>query len=254
MQSFAQKKAVEIIKKQDKNIIQLFVKNNTHATQSLRLTLKGYGFELDRESQTVLIIPAKQKILGATITLSKTEKSSYSYNTRRKIGNVKAKHTKDYKYGLPYAKDKAYKVMQGYNGIFSHKDKQAIDFDMPVNTPVYASREGVVVKVKKNSKKGCPTTDCIDDANFIMIEHSDGTIGEYVHLRYRGISVKEGMKVKKGQKIGFSGNTGFSSAPHLHFEVFIHDMDGNKNTVPTLFEIEKDKSVILKKGDNFVKS
>ncbi|WP_053002640.1 M23 family metallopeptidase [Kordia jejudonensis] len=248
---FAQNKDVEIIKKQNKNVIVFYVKNNTHATQSLQLTFDGYGYTLDKESPLLLIIPPKKQIEGVTLTFSKTEKSKYSYKSTYTLGNINAVHDTEYAYTLPYKKGTSHQIMQGYDGSFSHKGKKAIDFNMPVNTPIYATRDGVVIKIKKNSKKGCPTVDCIDDGNLIMIEHVDGSIGEYVHLRYRGVTVKLGDKIKRGQKIGYSGNTGFSSAPHLHFQVFIYALNGDKKTITTMFEIEKDKSIILKKGDNY---
>lgn len=53
--------------------------------------------------------------------------------------------------------------------------------------------------------------------NLIKISHEDGTITVYAHLAKRSVAV--GDLVVAGQVIGEAGSTGFSSGPHLHFEV-----------------------------------
>ena len=45
-----------------------------------------------------------------------------------------------YIYDLPFKKGTRQKVVQGYGGMFSHKNKAALDFGMPEGTPVYAAR------------------------------------------------------------------------------------------------------------------
>lgn len=127
----------------------------------------------------------------------------------------------DYLYRLPFETKKKYEVSQGFNGKFSHnssRSRYAIDFQLNVGEPVFAAREGTVVKVVNwFSKKG--GKELIDAANKIVILHSDGTLASYVHLDYKGSFVKEGEFVERGQKIGISGLTGYTRGPHLHFVV-----------------------------------
>lgn len=53
--------------------------------------------------------------------------------------------------------------------------------------------------------------------NFILIKHDNNYRTLYAHLRKR--LVKVGERVELGQRIGVSGSTGYSTGPHLHFEV-----------------------------------
>jgi len=124
----------------------------------------------------------------------------------------------NYVYDLPYAKGTRHRIVQGYGGLFSHKNKAALDFGMPIGTPVYAARGGVVYSFKDDSDEGGPFSKYQRKANYIIIKHSDGSFGCYWHLQKNGVVVKKGS-VEAGQLIGYSGNTGFVLWPHLHFAV-----------------------------------
>ncbi|MCX7882098.1 MAG: M23 family metallopeptidase [Brevinematales bacterium] len=127
----------------------------------------------------------------------------------------------DVEYWLPLPPGEFVRVTQGYHTRFSHKGKNAysIDFALAIGTPVYAARDGVVVIVKDNSRRGGNRKAYRGMANYIVIYHSDGTFAHYVHLKYKGAVVKPGDRVEAGQLIGYSGNTGWTKGPHLHFMV-----------------------------------
>jgi murein DD-endopeptidase MepM/ murein hydrolase activator NlpD len=133
------------------------------------------------------------------------------------LGSKVTDNLDTYIYDLPFREGTGYKVVQGYGGMFSHKNKAALDFYMPEGTPVHAAREGVIYSFKDDSNEGGPFTKN-EKANYIIIKHDDGSFGCYWHLQKNGVVVKNG-KVAKGQLIGYSGNTGFVLRPHLHFAV-----------------------------------
>ena len=122
---------------------------------------------------------------------------------------------------LPFAADDAVVISQGNHGWFSHSgwSNYAVDFPVPEGTPVAAARGGRVWSLKEDSDEGCDTSDCANLANFVAIDHGDGTVAHYLHLQLDGVPVALGDQVHVGQVIGYSGNTGFSTGPHLHFEV-----------------------------------
>jgi hypothetical protein len=61
------------------------------------------------------------------------------------------------------------------------------------------------------------------EPNYIVIEHPDGIRSEYIHLMKDSIVVEEGQEVQCGDLLGRVGSSGYSSMPHLHFEV---ELDG----------------------------
>ena len=52
-----------------------------------------------------------------------------------------------------------------------------------------------------------------------MVQHADGTVARYMHLKLGGVLVALDEAVKQGQRIALSGNTGQTGGPHLHFDV-----------------------------------
>ena len=55
--------------------------------------------------------------------------------------------------------------------------------------------------------------------NLVEIEHADGSFTVYAH-NHR-ILVREGQEVDRGEQVAEMGSTGFSTGPHLHFEIHL---------------------------------
>ena len=121
-------------------------------------------------------------------------------------------------YILPFPVGARYKVTQTYCvATGSHRNQLAYDFKMPIGAEVVAAREGMVVDLRQDSP---------DDGrgygehNFVFIQHADGTVAFYAHLKQNGLLVEVGDKVESGQVIALSGNSGLTGRPHLHFGVY----------------------------------
>jgi len=96
----------------------------------------------------------------------------------------------------------------------TRKMHTGMDFSAKTGTPIYATGDGKISKVKK-SRRGY--------GNHVIIDHGFGYKTLYAHMKK--YAVKKGQKVKRGEVIGYVGSTGTSVAPHLHYEVH---KDGRK--------------------------
>ena len=94
-------------------------------------------------------------------------------------------------------------ITQGY--WYGHR---AIDIAAPTGTAVQAADGGFV------SFAGW--TD-IGYGYLIVIDHANGFASYYAHLS--NFYVTAGQAVERGQVVGAVGNTGWSTGPHLHFEI-----------------------------------
>ncbi len=125
-----------------------------------------------------------------------------------------------YVYGLPYENGKAYRIVQGYFGTFSHKERAALDFKMKRGSKICAIRDGVVTRVKEDGDRGGWSRKYRQDGNNIIIQHFDGSRAGYWHLQKDGALVNVGDTIRKGQAIALSGKTGYAAIPHLHLLVW----------------------------------
>jgi murein DD-endopeptidase MepM/ murein hydrolase activator NlpD len=96
-------------------------------------------------------------------------------------------------------------IITTYFGESGHK---GLDLANRTGTPIYASDGGTVTTaVKLANSYGW----------HVIIDHGNGISTLYGHLSR--IDVDPGERVRRGQVIGLMGNTGYSTGPHLHFEV-----------------------------------
>ena len=148
---------------------------------------------------------------------------------RARFGDPNAQPS-PYAYALPYPRGQTFSVLQGFHGAFSHRGSNefAVDFDCPVATKVLATRPGMVVATNAQAHGSGTTQEYLDykRTNFVLVLHDDGTLGEYMHLAPATVQVKPGQRVERLQELALSGNTGFSSTPHLHFQVMTAAPDG----------------------------
>jgi len=84
---------------------------------------------------------------------------------------------------------------------------RGVDLAADIGTPVHVTADGVVSKVKRDVGLG----------KLIEVNHGYGYKTIYAHLSR--ISVKRGQHLTRGELIGAVGNTGYSTGPHLHYEV-----------------------------------
>ncbi|CAN5336408.1 peptidoglycan DD-metalloendopeptidase family protein [soil metagenome] len=148
---------------------------------------------------------------------------SFGYDFRYMPGNPDAVHDPPVPYRAPFTPATSFTVSQAYPSAFSHQDEEnryAVDFAMPIGTPVYAAREGLVMEVAGQFfESGMDPAEHGSRANLVRVLHADGTMAIYAHLNWESVRVVPGAQVHRGQYIADSGNTGFSTGPHLHFVV-----------------------------------
>lgn len=128
----------------------------------------------------------------------------------------------------------AYRIAQGFNGAFSHNhvaNRYALDIALPVGTPLYASRAGVVVAAVDYHVGGGLDAKYRGKANHLRVRHSDGSMTLYAHLHTGSLRVAKGEQIRLGQPIAASGNTGYTSGPHLHLALQV-DQGGQRQSVP----------------------
>ena len=94
-----------------------------------------------------------------------------------------------------------------------------MDIANELGTPIVATADGVVDYAGWNSG---------GYGNMVDIDHGNGMMTRYGHASQVLVSV--GQSVKRGQVIAYMGSTGFSTGPHVHYEVIINGQRVNPNS------------------------
>jgi murein DD-endopeptidase MepM/ murein hydrolase activator NlpD len=106
-----------------------------------------------------------------------------------------------------YVSPAAGRFTSGYGGRWG-TTHYGIDIANRIGTPILSVADGTVIEAGTASGFGL----------WVRVQHEDGTISVYGHVDT--YSVREGQKVKAGEQIARMGNRGYSTGPHLHFEIW----------------------------------
>lgn len=87
---------------------------------------------------------------------------------------------------------------------------KGVDISTPIYTSVFSPNAGIVILATQLNLQG----------NTVIIDHGQSVMTVYYHLS--SLVVKPGQLVKKGGKIGEVGDSGLTTAPHLHWGLYIH--------------------------------
>ena len=114
-----------------------------------------------------------------------------------------------------FSKNRKHPVL-GYTR--AHK---GVDFRASTGTPIPAAGAGRVIARSYNRGHG----------NFVKIRHNGSFETLYAHMSRFAKGVNVGTTVRQGQTIGYVGSTGYSTGPHLHYEIIKDGVHVNPMTV-----------------------
>lgn len=109
---------------------------------------------------------------------------------------------------------------------------KGVDFRASTGTPIPAAGAGRVVARTYNRGHG----------NYVKIRHNGSYETLYAHMSRFAKGVNVGTNVRQGQTIGYVGSTGYSTGPHLHYEIIKDGVHVNPMTVklPAISNLGKD--------------
>ncbi len=102
-----------------------------------------------------------------------------------------------------------------------------LDISAPLGTKILAPADGTVIFAGVKGGYG----------NAVTIDHGRGIATHYGHLD--AFNVRVGQAVRRGSVLGFVGSTGRSTAPHLHYEVWLNGSNQN----PLLYILDEYRSL-----------
>lgn len=96
-------------------------------------------------------------------------------------------------------------------------------FEMDERVPLLSAAPGVVIY--SHDGEYDRNTEAISGniSNTVILSHSDGSDSWYLHMKKNSVAVANGDNVAAGDTIGFIGSSGYSTGPHIHFQIQQND-------------------------------
>lgn len=193
----------------------------------------------DTIARPAVLVASKTTLNDATTT---TSSRGMQMITVKAAANVVV-HNEELAKGVAYAQERAEREARLQRPLFVAPTHGAftsnfgyrwgvlhagIDIANAIGTPILAASDGVVIESGASAGYGM----------LVKVRHSDGTVTLYGHINRSLVSV--GERVMAGDQIAEMGNRGYSTGPHLHFEVL---QNGTSRIDPA--------SWLAKRGINF---
>ena len=122
-----------------------------------------------------------------------------------------------------------YTITGGFGEGRSYESHGGTDIAASIGTPIYAANSGTVIDTSNDCSHSSAGVGACNHGggygNHVWIQHDNGYQTIYGHMINTAVST--GEYVSKGQLIGYSGSTGWSTGPHLHFELRINGVRSN---------------------------
>ncbi len=210
-------------------------KNRISPTDSLELFL---SLESGKETPT-----SKSEILYAGLKLGKVTRKYYRFADEKGVVDYyddKGKSSKKFllRKPVPNGKFRSAYGMRRHPISRRLKLHGGVDWSAPRGTPIISAGNGVVEKAGWGSGYGKQT----------IVRHANGYETSYSHQTAYAKGIKPGARVRQGQVIGYVGSTGYSTGPHLHYEVKVN---GNR-VDPMRIRLPKGKALKNEELDTFL--
>ncbi|KAA0695676.1 M23 family peptidase [Neorhizobium sp. P12A] len=92
------------------------------------------------------------------------------------------------------------------------KFHNGVDFRAPMGSPILAAGDGMVEKISWETGYG----------KYVRIRHDGGYETTYAHIASTPDDLRVGERVKQGEVIAYVGSTGYSTGPHLYYELRVN--------------------------------
>ena len=227
------KKELNTLLEENKEVLASLQSEANQAELNLTLSeeeLSGLDAEIQeyyRQQREALA--AQQAAAQSSSDSGSTETISYSSGGSASYSDPNAASYVDAGGGWVWPTPGSHYITSQYGEGRSYETHNAIDIGASTGTPIYAANSGTVVACNNtctHSNSGSNWCSCGGGyGNYVWIMHNNGYETIYGHMISTAVSY--GQTVSAGQLIGYVGSTGWSTGPHLHFELRINGVKSN---------------------------
>lgn len=250
---FAQQRPVKVYSERDKasGSVVIYADNNSYMSYTVMLNFSQLENAQHGIANPYLttISPGKNTILTIKKSTSANNSIRYRYKYNYRKGCMKPVINKDIAYLIPVSPGKETRIKYLNNFSASKfgkelpKDWVVYGFKLMKGDTVYASRKGVVSKIKKSNQVVAEYAVYDSNRNYMQVFHKDCSFMRYTSLDK--FFVKEGDAVLPGQPIGIMGANENKEKTTLMMSAFYYDikvlingnMESNSIYLPLKFDV-----------------